>query len=53
MVPPSKFGAYSGKTKGRMETLGLQGWTTEERMDLSTEERVKDNRRLGWVTEVL
>lgn len=50
---PSKFGAYSGKTKGRMETLGFQGWTEEGRPDLSTEERVKVTRRLGWVTEVL
>lgn len=48
ILPPSKFEAYSGKTKGRMETLGFQGWTA-----LSTEERVKDKRRQGRVTEVL
>lgn len=53
MFPPSKFGAYSGKTKGRMETLGLQGWTREKRADLSPEKRVKDHRRPGWVTEML
>lgn len=52
MFPPSKFGAYSGKTKGRMETLGLQGWTREKGTEPSPEERVK-NRGLGWVTEML
>lgn len=46
-LPPSKSGAYSGKTKGKMETLGFQDWTKEERMDLSTERRVKDKRRPG------
>lgn len=30
-----------------METLGFQDWTKEERMDLSTERRVKDKRRPG------
>lgn len=34
-LPPSEFGAYSGKAKGRTETPGFQGWTKEEKMDLS------------------